>query len=87
MFSSKSRYAKAETYLVNGTTVAVRLPIRPRPTERTQHERLEGQRLDLIAAQYLGDATAFYRLCDASDTIAPDALAARPRIPIPDKGG
>lgn len=87
MFSSKSRYASAETYLVKGTTLAIRLPIPRRSVPRAVHQRLDGQRLDLIAAQYLGDATAFHRLCDASDTIAPDALAARPLIPIPGKGG
>jgi hypothetical protein len=47
---------------------------------------VQTQRLDLIGAHYLADATAFWRLCDVSDTIAPDALAVRALVPIPVKG-
>jgi hypothetical protein len=87
MFSANSRYASAGTYTArsaSGATVtAVRLPIRARPAVRGFHERSETQRPDLIAAHYLGDATAFWRLCDAGDTLAPDALAARERVAIP----
>ena len=35
------------------------------------HER---QRLDLLAAQFLQDATAFWRLCDANNVMHPDEL-------------
>lgn len=87
MFRPTSRYADAPTYTArtaSGATVtAVRLPLRARPTIRGFHTRLDTQRPDLIAAHYLGDATAFWRLCDAGDAIAPDALAARARIAIP----
>jgi hypothetical protein len=87
MFFPGSRYAKASTYTVrtaSGATVtAVRLPIRPRPPIRGFHTRNDTQRPDLIAAHYLGDATAAWRLCDAGDAIAPDALAARALIAIP----
>jgi hypothetical protein len=47
----------------------------------------EGQRLDLLAAHYLADPTTFWRLCDASDAIAPDALAIAETVRIPRKGG
>jgi hypothetical protein len=90
MFKPTSRYVNAETYAVrtpDGRTVtAVRLPVRAQPAVRGFHQRLETQRLDLIAAHYVGDATAFWQLCDGSDTIAPDALAARALVPIPVKG-
>ena len=87
MFLPTSRYATAGTYTAvtsRGTAViATRLPIRPRPPISGFHLRKDGQRLDLIAAHYLGDATAFWRLCDAGGAIAPDAMAARERIAVP----
>ncbi len=87
MFLPNSRYANAGTYTVRTSTGAavtvVRLPIRSAPAVRGFHPRTETQRPDLIAAHYLGDATAFWRLCDAGGAVAPDALAARDRIAIP----
>jgi hypothetical protein len=90
MFLANSRYATAGTYATrtsSGAEVrAVRLPIRARPEVRGFHRRVEPQRPDLIAAHYLGDATASWRLCDAGDAVAPDALAARALIAVPVKG-
>jgi hypothetical protein len=87
MFVPPSRYARAATYparTASGTTViAVRLPIRARPLVRSFHPRADTQRPDLIAAHYLGDATGFWRLCDAGDAIAPDAFATRAQLAIP----
>ena len=89
MFFPNSRYAKAGTYTTRtaggAPVVATRLPIRPPPGVRGFHTRHDTQRPDLLAAHYLGDATAFWRLCDAGDAIAPDALAARAKIAIPGK--
>ena len=89
MFLSNSRYSTVATYTVRnarGTTVtACRFPVRPRPPVRGHHTRGDGQRLDGIAAHYLGDPTAFWRLCDAADALVPDALAARERVPVPAK--
>ena len=91
MFSSKSRYAAAGTYTPRtsrgATVTATRLPVRAMPAVRGVHPRSEGQRLDQIAGHYLDDATAFWRLCDANGTIAPDALAARAAVLIPKKAG
>ena len=52
----------------NGREVtAVRLPLPgPGVAGRLSIRRRVGQRLDLIAAVYLADATAFWRLCDAN---------------------
>ena len=91
MFFPGSRYEKTGTYTVrkaDGTTVtAARLP-RPRQGRLLgYHRRLEGQRLDHVAAHYLKDPTAFWRLCDAGDTVVPDALAARELIGIPAREG
>jgi len=89
MFFPGSRYAKMDTYTVtqaDGRMVtAVKLPL-PLDTPLVgYHRRLVEQRLDHIAAHYLGDATAFWRLCDAGDAVAPDALAARTQIAVPAK--
>jgi hypothetical protein len=45
--------------------------------------RSSGQRLDLIANRFLADATAFWRLCDVSNAVVPDALANRDLVGIP----
>jgi hypothetical protein len=91
MFFPGSRYEKLQSYSVtrpDGTTVAAtRLPLALVRPVRGLHRRVEGQRLDLIAAHYLQDATTFWRLCDASGAVAPDALAARALCAIPVKNG
>jgi hypothetical protein len=90
MFKPTSRYANAASYTVltaEGKLVtAVRLPVRTAPPLRGLHPRLDGQRDDLIAAHYLEDPTAFWQLCDASGTLAPDALAVRTDVIVPRKG-
>lgn len=51
------------------------------------HTVLAGERLDVIANAELGDAQAFWRLCDANDATSPDELTAevgrRLRIALP----
>ena len=51
------------------------------------HTVLAGERLDVVAAAELGDAQAFWRLCDANDATRPDELTAEPgrrlRIALP----
>ncbi len=90
MFTPNSRYAKAGTYTVtkpDGTrATATQIPLPTSPFVIGEHKKLDGQRLDLIATHYLADATAFWRLCDANNSVVPDALAAHPLIAIPEKG-
>jgi hypothetical protein len=90
MFFPGSRYEKLATYTAtrrDGTRVTVvKLPLPARPALRGYHERQEGERLDLIAARHLKDATAFWRLCDANDAVVPDALASHPLVGIPQEG-
>jgi hypothetical protein len=87
MFFPGSRYADAGTTTAtrkDGTTVAVtRIPDPRHPALRGFHRRTESQRLDHIANRYLKDPDGFWRLCDASGTIAPDALASRELIGVP----
>jgi hypothetical protein len=51
----------------------------------TLHTVSQGERPDIIAANLLGDAELFWRLCDANGTIRPDDLTktAGHRIRIP----
>jgi hypothetical protein len=88
MFFPNSRYAKAATYRIDtarGEVAVCRLPVRTRPAIRGFHPRTDGQRPDGIAANYLADATHFWRLCDAGDAVAPDALAVRDRVAVPEQ--
>jgi hypothetical protein len=90
MFDQSSRYAAAVTSLLTGpggSQIAVVIPPLPaRPAVAGYHQRRDGERLDLIAAQYLTDATATWRLCDANNSMVPDALGARSFIGIPAAG-
>jgi len=82
-----SRYADSGTYevtLPDGTVVTVlRVPAPSSAPVVGWHRRSQDERLDLVAHRFLRDATAAWRLCDANDVIAPDALAARDLIAIP----
>jgi hypothetical protein len=87
MFFPGSRYAKLTAYQVtksDGITVSVtRLPLPVSGPLAGFHPRQNGQRLDLIAAHFLNNATAFWRLCDANNSTAPDSLVAHNLIGIP----
>ena len=90
MFMPGSRYEKMATYTDKGPNgrdvTAVRLPLPSPATLIGYHRRQVGQRLDHLAAAYLGNPTAFWRLCDANGSVVPDALAARDLVGIPRKG-
>ena len=47
-----------------------------------QHTVKQGDRLDLLAAKYLGDPIMFWLLCDANGAIRPDDLTATPGAAI-----
>jgi hypothetical protein len=53
-----------------------------------EHTVSEGERLDNIAAQYLGDPEQFWRVCDANGAIRPEELietvGRRLRITLPE---
>lgn len=38
------------------------------------HTVVEGDRLDILAARYIGDPEQFWRICDANRALRPDAL-------------
>lgn len=87
MFFPGSRYATSSQYtltLASGMVVrVVRAPTPGAPAVLGYYRRQTGDRLDQIAARFLGDATQFWRICDANGAVVPDALAARPLVGVP----
>jgi len=81
LFAPTSRYFAIDTlaYVTpQGTTIVyIQRRFLP-PSEHfqliQQHIVTQGERLDNIAAQYLGDPTLFWRLCDANNAMKPDEL-------------
>lgn len=52
-----------------------------------EHEVAQGERLDHVAARYLGDAEQFWRLCDANGAMRPvelEEIGRRLRITLPE---
>jgi hypothetical protein len=80
LFASTSRYygIDVETIVLNGTlTGYIRRRFVPQPGRFQliqEHTVTQGERLDNIAAQYLGDPTLFWRLCDANNAMRPNEL-------------
>lgn len=55
-------------------------------TTLQEHRVMQGDRLDLLAAHYLGDPEAFWQLCDANAAVRPEELleiGRRLRISLP----
>jgi hypothetical protein len=87
MFFPGSRYINMATYPVAGPggsiVQAVRLPLPGPALVRGYYRRVGGQRLDQIAGHFLQDATAFWQLCDANNTVVSDALGNADLVGIP----
>jgi len=64
------------------------VPPADRFTLLEEHTVTQGERLDNIAAQALGDPEQFWRICDANNAMRPDDLTATPgrilRITLPE---
>lgn len=81
LFPPASRYnglPLASITQPDGTTVAyVRRRFIPPPESYApigEHAITQGERLDIIAARYLGDPELFWRICDANAALAPEEL-------------
>lgn len=84
MFDSNSRYhnhpVKTISLVEGGeareiTYVQRRfIPSTEGMTTVVEHLVTEGERLDNIAARYIGDPTQFWRICDANGAVRPEEL-------------
>jgi hypothetical protein len=84
LFAPTSRYAGIETATLtaaDGSTVAyVKRRFLPQPGDLAQLQRhtvRQDDRLDIIAAKYLGDPQLFWRICDANAAMQPEGLTAQ----------
>jgi hypothetical protein len=95
LFPPNSRYYLVETATLTtpeGRTVAYLRRRFIAPPERfallQEHTVAQGERLDVLAAQYLGDPELFWRICDANVALRPDELTETPgrtlRITLPE---
>lgn len=75
-FPFGTRYHGVEVSTVNGVAILRRREIPPPSTFAVvaEHVVAEGDRLDLIAAQYFGDPDQAWRICDANGALDPDEL-------------
>jgi hypothetical protein len=91
MFDPSSRYFSVTGYSAidrRGRMVTV-IPAPDKPVQALLglHRLIQGQRLDHLAYHYLSDPAGFWRICELSDVMLPDALAEARDIPIPVKAG
>jgi hypothetical protein len=91
MFDPNSRYLGVASYTAidrRGRMVTV-IPAPDKPDQALLglHRRIDGQRLDHLAFHYLADPAGYWRICELSDVMLPDALAEARDIPIPVKAG
>jgi len=72
--------------LPDGRTVTFltrRFPVDPdRMRVVAEHRVTDSDRLDRLAATYLGDPTMFWLICDANLALDPDAVLAEPGVRI-----
>lgn len=80
-FPPNSRYYGLDTLALERPDVKmiIYLPRRfiPGPEQfalLNEHQVLEGERVDAIAARYLGDPEQFWRICDANGAMKPGEL-------------
>jgi len=85
LFPPNSRYHGVDTATTagpDGRTIAhLRRRFVPPPEQHSvlqEHTVMQGERLDTIAATYLGDPEQFWRLCDASGAMRPEDLTDTP---------
>lgn len=93
MFDPESRYADLETAVLvtrDGREVSYKrrrfLPQGARLTLLAEASLRDGERLDLVAARTLGEATQWWRVADANDAMNPSALEVPGRtlrVPLP----
>jgi len=95
LFPPTSRYHGIETATLETsdgkTIIYIRRRFCPSPERFAllqEHVVVQGDRLDNVAAKYLGDPEQFWRICDANAAMRPEELAEtigrRIRIALPE---
>jgi len=95
LFPANSRYQAIETtrlVLPDGTEVVYLqrrlVPPPDRMAQVQEHAVVEGDRIDNLAARYLGDPEQYWRICDANRAMRPaeltEAVGRRLRITLPE---
>jgi nucleoid-associated protein YgaU len=85
MLDPNSRYYEIEQATINipdgkGAVRPVRylrrrfIPSNKDLTTLLEHTVVQGDRLDIITARYLGDPTQFWQICDANTVMCPEDL-------------
>ncbi len=89
MFDSKSRYAKANIYILKdarGRDVSVTgFAHISEQTLRGIHILKQGERLDHLATHYLSNATGYWRIAELNDAMTAEVLTEQREIKIPAK--
>jgi hypothetical protein len=89
MFNNKSRYFKEQTYRqvdrAGRKILVVGVPPPPLQYLSGYHLLLQGQRIDHLAAQYINEPTAFWRIAEINDAMLPETLSEKNEIAIPAK--
>ena len=87
LFPPTSRYAGLEVATMQRPDGTALVYVRRRfisPPESfallQEHTVVEGERLDNLAAAYVGDPEQFWRLCDANAVLAPEELETPGRV-------
>jgi hypothetical protein len=84
LFDASSRYygIAIETIQIGGKTVGyLSRRFLPDPSQfqaLEQYSVVQGDRLDNLAARFLGDPTLFWRMADANNAMRPEELVATP---------
>jgi len=85
LFPANSRYSGLETSTLttaDGVSISyVKRRFLPQPGSMAQVQSytvIQGDRLDVIAGRYFGDAEQFWRICDANGAMRPGDLTATP---------
>ncbi|SMC19722.1 hypothetical protein SAMN02745857_00774 [Andreprevotia lacus DSM 23236] len=90
MFDPKSRYAKLTPLVLTdarGRSVEVTPPATaPQQVFRGVHVRRDGERTDHLAALYLADPAAFWRLAEFNDAMRAEVLTELREVQIPQQG-
>ena len=87
LFTPNSRYQGIDTGTLvtpaGQTIVYLRRRFVPQPDQFVtiqQHTVAQGERLDNMATDFLGDPELFWRLCDANDVMRPEELQVLGRL-------